>query len=79
VYLHALPIVDRGAEFGVSVKLGYTGADDDPQTILKVLDMMASGAFVPQVSSTMPLHEAAAAHRQIQAGEVTRGRLVLTM
>jgi NADPH:quinone reductase-like Zn-dependent oxidoreductase len=79
IYLHALPIVDRGAEFGVTVKLGYTGADDDPQTILRVLDLMANGAFVPQVSSTLPLGEATAAHRQIQAGEVTRGRLVLTM
>jgi len=40
---------------------------------------MASGAFLPQVSSTMPLSEAAEAHRRIQSGQVTRGRLVLTM
>jgi NADPH:quinone reductase-like Zn-dependent oxidoreductase len=77
VYLHALPIVDRGTEFGVAVKLGYTGADDDPLTVDKVLALAAAGTFVPQVSSTLPLSEAVEAHRQIQAGHVTRGRLVL--
>jgi NADPH:quinone reductase-like Zn-dependent oxidoreductase len=79
IYLNALPIVDRGAEFGVTVTLGYKGPGDDPKMISAVIDMMASGAFLPQVSSTMSLSEAAAAHRLIQSGQVTRGRLVLTM
>jgi NADPH:quinone reductase-like Zn-dependent oxidoreductase len=79
VYLNALPIVDRGAEFGVTVTLGYKGPGDDPEMIRRVIDLMASGAFLPQVSSTMPLSEAAEAHRLIQSGQVTRGRLVLTM
>jgi NADPH:quinone reductase-like Zn-dependent oxidoreductase len=79
IYLNALPIVDRGAEFGVTVTLGYNGPADDPEMISKVIDMMASGAFVPQVFSTMPLSEAAEAHRLIQSGQITRGRLVLTI
>lgn len=79
IYLNALPIVDRGAEFGVTVTLGYKGPADDPDMTARVIDMMANGAFVPQVSSTMPLSEAAEAHRLIQSGQVTRGRLVLTM
>ena len=79
IYLNALPIVDRGAEFDVTVTLGYKGPADDPDMIARVIGMMASGAFVPQVSSTMPLSDAAEAHRLIQSGQVTRGRLVLTM
>jgi NADPH:quinone reductase-like Zn-dependent oxidoreductase len=79
IYLNALPIVDRGAEFGVTVMLGYNGPADNPDMIARVIAMMASGAFVPQVASTMPLSEAAEAHRLIQSGQVTRGRLVLTM
>ncbi|CAN7698319.1 NADP-dependent oxidoreductase [Rhizobium sp. LjRoot254] len=79
IYLNALPIVDRGAEFGVTVTLGYKGPADDPEMIARVVGMMASGVFRPQVSSTMPLSEAAEAHRLIQSGQVTRGRLVLTM
>jgi len=79
IYLNALPIVDRGAEFGVTVRLGYKGPADDPDMIARVIDTMASGAFLPQVSSTMPLSEAAEAHRLIQSGQVTRGRLVLTV
>lgn len=79
IYLNALPIVDRGAEFGVTVTLGYKGPADNPEMIARVIGMMACGAFVPQVSSTMPLSEAAEAHRLIQSGQVTRGRLVLTM
>jgi NADPH:quinone reductase-like Zn-dependent oxidoreductase len=79
VYLNALPIVDRGAEFGVAVTLGYKGPGDDPAMIRRVIDMMASGTFLPQVMSTIPLSKAAEAHRLIQSGQVTRGRLVLTM
>lgn len=79
IYLNALPIIDRGAEFGVTVTLGYRGPADDPQMVSGIINMMASGAFVPQVSSTMPLSEAADAHGLIQSGQVTRGRLVLTM
>ncbi|MDB5551424.1 MAG: NADP-dependent oxidoreductase [Rhizobium sp.] len=79
IYLNALPIIDRGAEFGVTVTLGYKGPADDPDMIARVIGMMASGAFLPQVSSTMPLSEAAKAHRLIQSGQVTRGRLVLAM
>jgi NADPH:quinone reductase-like Zn-dependent oxidoreductase len=79
IYLNAQPIIDRGKEFGVTVTLGYRGPADDPDMIARVIDMMASGTFRPQVSSTMPLSEAAEAHRLIQSGQVTRGRLVLTM
>lgn len=79
IYLNALPIVDRGTEFGVTVRLGSKGPTDDPAMIRGVIDLMASSAFQPQVSSTMPLSEAAEAHRLIQSGQVTRGRLVLTM
>jgi NADPH:quinone reductase-like Zn-dependent oxidoreductase len=79
IYLHALPIIDRGEEFGVTVKLGYLGADDDPIMLQKVLDLAAAGTIVPQVSDTMPLQDAAKAHMEMEAGRVTRGRLVLTI
>jgi len=79
IYLNAAPIVDRSAEFGVTVTLGYRGPADDPDMIARVIGMMASGAFRPQVSSIMPLSQAAEAHLLIQSGHVTRGRLVLTM
>jgi NADPH:quinone reductase-like Zn-dependent oxidoreductase len=79
IWLHALPIVDRGETFGVNVRLGYTGADDDPDVLAKVIALTSDGTIVPQVAGTMPLSEAAEAHRLLQAGAITRGRLVLTI
>ena len=79
VYLNALPITHRGGEYGVTVKLGYIGAAADPATLEKVLALADAGTFVPQVAATLPLSDAVAAHRQMESGTVTRGRLVLTM
>ena len=79
IYLNALPITDRGVEYGVTVKLGSTGGSAGADTINKVLELAAAGIFVPQVASTLPLSDAIAAHRRMESGLVTRGRLVLTM
>lgn len=79
IYLNALPIVDRGMDYGVTVKLGSIGGNAAPDTIGKVLGLAAAGVFVPQVAAALPLAEAVDAHRRMEAGTVTRGRLVLTI
>ena len=51
--------------------------DDDPAALEAVMQLMAAGVLKPQVSRVLPLSEAAEAHRAMEAGEVSRGRLVL--
>ncbi|MCY1667526.1 NADP-dependent oxidoreductase [Rhizobium sp. SL86] len=77
VYLTAAPIVDRGAEFGVTVTRAMIV--DDPEAVAPILALAANGKIKPQVARTLPLSEVAQAHRLMEAGEVTRGRLVLTI
>jgi len=50
---------------------------DNPRVNAIVVDLAAKGALKPQVSRVMPLSEAAQAHRMVEAGQVSRGRIVL--
>ncbi len=51
--------------------------DDDPQVLETVMHLMAQGHLRPPVARVMPLSQAAEAHRLMEAGEVSRGRIVL--
>nr|WP_250157488.1 NADP-dependent oxidoreductase [Tianweitania aestuarii] len=76
-WLVADPILDRGAEFGVTVK--RVMISDGRTALQAMMDLAAQGAIEPQVARTMPLSQAVEAHRLMEKGEITRGRLVLTM
>ncbi|MDO1582733.1 NADP-dependent oxidoreductase [Rhizobium oryzicola] len=77
VWLVADPIIDRGAEFGVSVTRAMV--TDDKVALQSMMDLAEAGVLRPQVARTLPLDEAAEAHRLMERGEISRGRLILTM
>jgi NADPH:quinone reductase-like Zn-dependent oxidoreductase len=75
VWLTALPITDLSANFGVRVTRAMIS--DDAEAVASILDLAAKGVLKAQIAGTMPLAEAAEAHKRMQAGAVTRGRLLL--
>jgi NADPH:quinone reductase-like Zn-dependent oxidoreductase len=75
VWLTAAPFTDRGAEFGVRVTRAMI--TDDATAVAATLAMAATGRLRAQVAGTLPLTQAAEAQRQLAAGMVTRGRLML--
>ncbi|MBW6424123.1 NADP-dependent oxidoreductase [Rhizobium sp. XQZ8] len=76
-WLVADPIRDRGAEFGVTVtRIMVT---DDKSALQAMMDLAGAGMLKPQVARTMPLSEAAEAHRLMEKGAISGGRLVLVM
>jgi NADPH:quinone reductase-like Zn-dependent oxidoreductase len=77
VWLVADPITDRGAEFGVKVTRAMI--TDDKSALQAMMDLAGAGVVKPQVARTMPLSEAAEAHRLMEKGANSRGRLILTM
>jgi NADPH:quinone reductase-like Zn-dependent oxidoreductase len=77
VALRAAPIVDRSREFGV--RLTIPDIHDRTYALDAVVGLGKSGAVQPQICDTLKLQDAAAAHRRIEAGSVSRGRLVLQM
>lgn len=76
-WLVADPIVDRGAEFGVTVTRIISS--DDKSALQAMMDLAGAGLLKPQVAGTMPLAQAAEAHRLMEKGAISRGRLVLVM
>ncbi|CDN50021.1 NADP-dependent oxidoreductase [Neorhizobium galegae] len=77
VWLVADPIRDRGEEFGVNVTRAMI--TDDKSALQGMMDLAGTGLLKPQVARTMPLSEAAEAHRLMEKGAISRGRLMLTM
>jgi len=77
VWLVADPIRDRGEEFGVKVTRAMI--TDDKSALQAMMDLAGAGILKPQVARTMPLSEAAEAHRLMEKGAISRGRLMLTM
>ncbi|WP_044528589.1 NADP-dependent oxidoreductase [Herbaspirillum sp. B65] len=75
VWLVAAPIRERGAEFGVTVTRALI---EDNQTVLEqVVELAQRGVWRPALSGVLPMQEIALAHQMLEAGAVTRGRLVL--
>lgn len=74
-WLIAAPFEDRSAEFGVSLRQAHI--HDSPETLRKVVDLAEKGALRPQISRMLPLAHAAEAHRLLEAGRNSRGRIVL--
>jgi NADPH:quinone reductase-like Zn-dependent oxidoreductase len=77
VWLVAAPIVERGAEFGVTVSRAMIS--DDRDAVAAMLDLAARGIIRPQIAGVLPLSAAAEAHQRLEKGEVTRGRLLLAI
>src|SRR5436190_21373516 len=75
VWLIAQPFTDRSAEYGVQTLQAHI--IDSPRVNAVVIGLAAEGAIKPQVSRVMPLPAAAQAHRMVEAGRVSRGRIVL--
>lgn len=75
VCLIAAPFENRAAEFGVRVTTPHI--HDRRQTLDAVVDLAARGALRPQIRARMKLAQAAEAHRLLEQGSVTRGRIVL--
>lgn len=75
VYLMALPIVAQTNERGIRVSRAFV--QDTPEALQAVADLAAEGVLKPAVAGVFCLGEAASAHRALELGEVTRGRVVL--
>ena len=77
MFLIAEPFEDRSAEYGIDLRQAVI--DDDKSVLEKVVALAAAGSITPQVSRVMALSEAAEAHRMIESGRNTRGRIVLSI
>jgi NADPH:quinone reductase-like Zn-dependent oxidoreductase len=77
VFLLAEPFEDRSAEYGVELR--QADIHDDKAVLEAVVALAADGAIRPQVSRVLPLSEAAEAHRSIESGRNSRGRIVLSI
>lgn len=75
-WLIAAPFEDVSAAHGVAVR--QVAVRDDRTVLQAVVDLAGAGKLAPLVAGTVTPGEVAEAHRRIAAGEVTRGRLVLT-
>lgn len=75
VWLIAEPFEDRSAEYGVSLK--QAKIHDRIETLEAVLALAGKGVLKPQVGKVFPLAAAADAHRMVESGAHTRGRVVL--
>ncbi len=75
VWLISRPFTDRSAQYGVQTL--QARIVDSPRVNAIVVELAAEGAIKPQVSRVMPLAEAAQAHRMVEAGQASRGRIVL--
>ena len=75
VWLIAEPFEDRSA--GLDIEVRQAMILDNREILGAVVALADSGRFRPLVSRVLPLDEAAEAHRILEAGGNSRGRLVL--
>ena len=75
VCLRAAPIKDLSAQYGVTMHVPVV--HDRLYAIEATVKLAEEGVFRPQIARLLPLAEAAEAQRTLEAGEVTRGRVVL--
>lgn len=75
-WLIAAPFEDVSAAHGVEAR--QVAVRDDRAVLQAVIDLAGAGELSPLVAGTVTPGAVAEAHRRIEAGEVTRGRLVLT-
>ena len=77
VYLVADPFEDRSATFGV--RTVRAKIEDNAEILGAVLKLAADDTLRPLPPRTMPFERCADAHRQLEAGRQSPGRVVLTM
>ena len=77
VYLTAMPFENQAEKYGVTVSRAMIS--DAPEALHAVAQLGTEGVLIPGVMATLPLAAAADAHRQFEAGQITRGRIVLNM
>ena len=75
VWLIAAPFENVSDQYGVVCRQAMI--HDRRETLKKVADAVGNGILIPQVSRTMPIGEAAQAHRILESGDNSRGRIIL--
>ena len=75
VWLIAQPFSDVSKKYGVSCKQVHI--HERRETLERVASLVSGGVLRPQVSRRMPLSEAAEAHRMLERGKNSRGRIIL--
>ena len=75
VWLIAEPFDDRSA--GLDIEVRQAMILDNREILTAVVGLADAGHIRPLVSRVLPLDAAAEAHRILEAGENSRGRLVL--
>jgi NADPH:quinone reductase-like Zn-dependent oxidoreductase len=75
VWLIAAPFDDISQSYGVSCTQAMI--HDRRETLEHVAEAVAQGILRPQVSRRLPLRQAADAHRTLERGENSRGRIIL--
>ena len=75
VWLIASPFKDVSTDYGVICKQALI--HDSRDTLERVTEAVEKGILAPQVSRRMPMAQAADAHRILERGENSRGRIIL--
>lgn len=75
VCLNAAPYTDLSTEYGVSVRLPRI--HDRREALLAVTELATRNILRPQVAMRLGLEDAAEAHRLMESGKISRGRIVL--
>lgn len=75
VWLIALPFEDDST--GRNIEVRQAVIEDSPRILKAVVALANAGHIRPLVSRVLPLDQAAAAHRILEAGRNSRGRLIL--
>lgn len=77
VWLIAAPFDDVSDRYGVTCTQAMI--HDRRETLESVADAVRQGTLKPQVSRVLPLSDAAEAHRILERGENSRGRIILNI